>query len=106
MNVLVYLHEECGVVHRDLKPDNIMVSYSQDATLQLKLIDFNTAFDLRSVNKGPTEDCIMGSTGLREWSAPETLTKLYYNAKCDSYSAGCLIVFLLRQTNGCQFFTY
>ena len=83
-----------------------MVSSAQDATLQLKLIDFNTAFDLLANNNSTEDDCIMGSTGLREWSAPETLTKLYYNAKCDSYSAGCLIVFLLKQTNGCQFITY
>jgi len=50
-------------VHRDLKPDNIMVAPGPWVTV----IDFNVAYEL----KGDSVR-IIGSTGLKEWSAPET----------------------------------
>jgi serine/threonine protein kinase len=85
-----YLHE-ASVCHRDLRPDNIIVSPS---TFDIKLIDFNVAVTLKT--PAPDyEDEILGSTGLREWSAPETKTQLFYSAKCDLWSLGCLLRFLL-----------
>lgn len=98
-----YLHEQ-GVAHRDIKPDNIMISEQSNT---LKLIDFNTAFDF-TAQKGVTKavdytDCIRGGTGLKEWSAPETRHQQYYSAKCDSYSIGCILVYMLRYTSGSAF---
>lgn len=52
-------------MHRDLKPDNIMIACGPVVTI----IDFNVAYEL---NKDSTSGRIMGSTGLKEWCAPET----------------------------------
>ncbi len=85
-----YLHEAC-VCHRDLRPDNIIVV---PGSYDIKLIDFNVAVKLKT--PAPDyEDEILGSTGLREWSAPETKTQLFYSAKCDLWSLGCLLRFML-----------
>lgn len=61
---LAYLLSQ-GVVHRDLKPDNIMVATGPVVTI----IDFNVSYDL---NKESQDGRVRGSTGLKEWSAPET----------------------------------
>lgn len=84
LEAVAYLHQE-GIAHRDLKPDNIIVTGNS-----LKLIDFNTAFQ----DVVDYTDCIKGGTGLKEWSAPETRQKLFYTAKCDSYSCGLIIAAL------------
>lgn len=84
LSAVAYLHSQ-GVVHRDLKPSNLIVTGET-----LMLIDFNTAV---SDVKGYS-DCIVGGTGLKEWSAPETRQKLCYSAKSDSYSIGLIIALL------------
>ena len=55
-----------GVCHRDLKPDNIIV----DEYFTLYVIDFNVAVKFSDA----TQDEIIGGTGLKQWSAPETRT--------------------------------
>jgi serine/threonine protein kinase len=40
---LQYMHDVLGIMHRDLKPDNIMIS---ENPLQIKIIDFGTCKDL------------------------------------------------------------
>lgn len=80
-----------GFCHRDLKPDNIMFD---PANFKLKLIDFNKA-----VKCCPdySVDDIQGGTGVKEWSAPETRSQLLYNAKCDSYSLGCVLFYMVTR---------
>lgn len=85
-----YLHEN-GVCHRDLRPDNIVVEPSD---FKIILIDFNVAVTLQTPAPDYQEE-IKGSTGLKEWTAPETRKELYYSAKCDMWSLGCLLQFLL-----------
>ena len=75
LQVTDYLHTN-RICHRDLKPDNVLVTARKDSpgemggdssAVQIKVIDFNVAVQLSN-----EDDLIMGSTGLREWSAPET----------------------------------
>lgn len=86
LDTLKYIHE-LGICHRDLKPDNIIV----DEFFTLFLIDFNVAARF----KDPCADEILGGTGLKKWSAPETRTQLMYSSKCDSWSVGCILYFML-----------
>lgn len=82
-----------NVCHRDLKPDNIMIEQNANrshAPAQIKLIDFNVAVKTES-----PLGLICGGTGLKQWSAPETRTSLSYTNKCDLWSVGLILAFLL-----------
>ncbi|KAG5492738.1 hypothetical protein JKF63_01318 [Porcisia hertigi] len=39
LNALVYLHRDCGVIHRDLSPNNVIITSTTDRS-RVKLIDF------------------------------------------------------------------
>ena len=80
-----FLHDN-RIVHRDIKPDNVMLAVAP--SLQVKLIDFNIAHDLAH------EPEIRGTNGVREWSAPETRKFIPYDEKCDLYSVGCILYFM------------
>ena len=81
-----------------MKPDNILVTANMDSprkrghganAINVKVIDFNAAVKLKN-----DEDKIMGSTGLKEWSAPETRKQLYTDTKIDCWTLGCLMFML------------
>lgn len=83
LEAVVYLHEQ-KVCHRDLKPDNIIFCADGD----VKLIDFNVAFKFSSQK-------IKGGTGLKQWSAPETRQSFEYDEKCDVWSLGLILAYML-----------
>ena len=62
---------------------------SSSNAVEIKIIDFNAAVKLEK-----DDDQIMGSTGLKEWSAPETRTQLYSDLKIDCWTLGCLMFML------------
>ena len=53
------------------------------------MIDFNVA-----VEQTDDEPLIRGGTGLKEWSAPETRSKLHTDNRIDCWTLGC-VMFLL-----------
>ena len=85
LNAVTFLHLH-KVVHRDIKPDNIMITLEPE--LRLKLIDFNIAHDLDE------EPEIKGANGVRAWSAPETRKFINYDKSCDIWSVGCILHYL------------
>jgi renal tumor antigen len=81
---LQYLHEELGIMHRDLKPDNIMIN---ENPLTAKIIDFGTCKDL-TVETGPHTSYV----STRWYRAPEcVLRSHHYNFLSDVFSAGCIM---------------
>ena len=74
------LHEK-GIVHRDLKLENIML----DANGYIKIIDFGLAKILA------TDEVAMTQCGTSEYFAPEVLKQCGYDKMVDYWAVGILI---------------
>lgn len=87
LNALAYLHKY-GIIHRDIKPDNIMVGAGDE----VKLIDFGLASEPRD---GPVVESIR--CGSRYFSAPEIILSdnVPYGTEVDIWSVGMSILSLL-----------
>ncbi len=86
-----------GVVHRDLKPDNIFVTVESDGERLIKLIDFGIARPDRAAEPGAQDlKTVVGHfVGTIAYGAPE----LFLGAPCskatDVYALGCVFFELL-----------
>lgn len=75
-----------GIIHRDIKPDNIFISKNGD----YKLGDFGIA---RRLEKTAT---FMSKKGTYNYMAPEVYRGEQYGASCDIYSLGIVMYRLLN----------
>ena len=78
-----------GFVHRDLKPDNIMISDCTGDIPKIKIVDFGgaKAVDARNI----PDTTVVGTLG---YQAPETISSNATN-RSDIYSIGCILSSLL-----------
>ena len=79
---LRFLHESCHVVHLDVKPANVFITFEGS----LKLGDFGMSTRL------PLEDPNFENEGDREYIAPEIISDGVYDFRADIFSLGLMIV--------------
>ena len=88
-----------GVVHRDIKPDNVMIKrvWTDDPRPpSIVLLDFGAATFARGGKR--LELSSAGFEGTKFYAAPEVYKSRSYGAKSDVWSAGVLLMVLLTGT--------
>eukprot|EP00249_Psilotum_nudum_P001642 c14259_g1_i1 orf=466-2823(+) len=81
---MAYLHSQ-GIVHRDLKSQNLLLSHD----LQAKVADFGVSCFESQLGK------VTGARGTYRWMAPEMVQEKPYSRKVDVYSFGIVLWELL-----------
>ncbi|XP_034563770.1 homeodomain-interacting protein kinase 1-like [Notolabrus celidotus] len=81
-----------GILHTDIKPDNIMVINELDQALRVKLIDFGEAIPASKVKPG-MEIQPLG------YKAPEVALGLSITEAIDVWGVGCVLAFLFLADN-------
>lgn len=88
---LRYLHEECLVVHQDIKPDNIILVEKENGFVEAQLIDFGLA-----KRYSPDEREFTVDGGTKPYVCREFYTgKLIHGPEADIFSLGVLIHWLI-----------
>lgn len=92
LRCLDYIHQR-GILHRDVKPENFILSESSDGKIRIALIDFGLADDGRS---GSTSCYDRMRVGASVYMAPETWDNCYSN-KSDVWSVGVILLTILSE---------
>jgi serine/threonine-protein kinase len=98
VRALVILEQLCGVlaaahargvIHRDLKPDNVIVLGGEDGTpVRVKLLDWGIAKMLEDHLPGSTLTCTGAIVGTPRYLSPEQARSQEVDARTDVYSLG------------------
>ena len=86
-NGMFHAHQN-GVIHRDLKPDNIIIGHSRENSLLVKIIDFGIAHIEDQETTTTKTGVIKGSP---YYLAPEVINGEKADEKSDIYAFGCLM---------------
>ena len=87
MELIKELHDY-GIIHRDLKLENILIDDSNENDFKIKIIDFGLSVVLTS--KAKTNE----NYGTFIYSSPEVLLSIPYNNKIDCWSLGVIFFYL------------
>jgi len=79
---------KAGVVHRDLKPGNILIGEKQSQDRMVKIVDFGLAREVAPDRELTRTGVIMGSP---LYMSPEQVESRESDERSDIYSMGCLI---------------
>ncbi len=81
-----------GVVHRDLKPDNVMLVATAEGALQVKVLDFGIALPTSQETRLTKAGAIVGTP---HYMSPEQAQDLEITAASDLYSLGIILYEML-----------
>lgn len=88
---LSFLHQQ-GYIHRDISPDNLMLTKAFDGKPLVKLIDLGLTKRLGASGELTTEGAFLGKV---RYSAPEQFNNRVLDARSDLYSFGVMLYELL-----------
>lgn len=82
--------QELNMIHSDLKPPNIMLTWLPSGTFQVKIVDFGLATLIQ--NQSPEEIAAMDSVfGSVFFMPPEQFERVPLDTRSDLYSLGCCL---------------
>nr|XP_046235188.1 homeodomain-interacting protein kinase 2-like [Scatophagus argus] len=88
MATALYGLKSVGVIHGDIKPNNIMLVKDQEQSFTLKLIDFGLSFH--------TSEGVVGTRyQVPYYRAPEIMLGLPFNEAIDMWSLGAVLGFMM-----------
>lgn len=81
--------QELDLIHSDIKPSNLMLTWLPSGKFQMKIVDFGLAVLTQSQNKEDLEsmEAVFGSIF---FMAPEQFERVPVDARADMYSMGCV----------------
>jgi serine/threonine protein kinase len=97
-----YLHSN-SICHRDVNPNNIIISTDSDNKIKSTLIDFNVSKRFNST-KFFNPILMMTNTGTPMYQAPEMVEGAvsYYDEKIDLWSVGAILYFMITGKHAFQ----
>ncbi len=93
LKALAVAHQS-GIVHRDIKPDNIFIHHDADGEI-IKVVDFGVAKLRDQETKDKTLTVTGAIVGTPAYMAPERLESRPYDGRSDVYSVGIVLYEML-----------
>jgi serine/threonine protein kinase len=92
---MIAAHEQ-GIIHLDLKPGNLMITWLPGGGFQVKILDFGLAKTAKQPVQQDT-DSQGGLFGSVHFMAPEQFERADVDVRTDIYALGCIFYYALTQ---------